>query len=280
MVTKINVWMRSWALVLGLVLVSVAGISTNASAQTAQPAAAPATAEVQAAQGAPNKADAPPAAENPYGLAALWKTSDAVAKSVLLILAIMSMGSWYILVVKMLEQRKVSGFARQAADKFWSAGTVAQGAAALNKESPYQFIAASGLEATKKHGGLMGHIPLNDWISMSIQRSVDRVNREMQGGLSFLATVGSISPFVGLFGTVWGIYHALTAIGISGQASIDKVAGPVGEALIMTAIGLAVAVPAVLAYNWLVARNKGVMDDVRSFGSDLHSVLLGSVSKS
>jgi biopolymer transport protein ExbB len=192
----------------------------------------------------------------------------------------MSMGSWYILAVKMLEQRKVGGYAKEAAEKFWGAGTVAQGTAALNKESPYQFIASSGLEATKKHGGLMGHIPLNDWISMSIQRSVDRVNREMQGGLSFLATVGSISPFVGLFGTVWGIYHALTAIGISGQASIDKVAGPVGEALIMTAIGLAVAVPAVLAYNWLVARNKGVMDDVRSFGSDLHSVLLGSVTKS
>jgi biopolymer transport protein ExbB len=256
-------------------------------AQTAAPAAAaPATTEVKteapaAIPAAP--AAAKPAAEatdNPYGLSALWKTSDAVAKAVLLILAIMSMGSWYILAVKMLEQRKVGGYAKEAAEKFWGAGTVAQGTAALNKESPYQFIASSGLEATKKHGGLMGHIPLNDWISMSIQRSVDRVNREMQGGLSFLATVGSISPFVGLFGTVWGIYHALTAIGISGQASIDKVAGPVGEALIMTAIGLAVAVPAVLAYNWLVARNKGVMDDVRSFGSDLHSVLLGSVTKS
>jgi biopolymer transport protein ExbB len=178
----------------------------------------------------------------------------------------------------MLEQRKAGAYAREAAEKFWGAGTVAQGAAALDKDSPYQFIAAAGVDATKKHGGLMGHIPLNDWISMSIQRSVDRVNRELQGGLSFLATVGSISPFVGLFGTVWGIYHALTAIGISGQASIDKVAGPVGEALIMTALGLAVAVPAVLAYNWLIARNKTVMDDVRSFGGDLHAVLLGSSS--
>ena len=218
--------------------------------------------------------------ENPYGIASLWATSDVVAKTVLLILAIMSMGSWYILAVKMLEQRKMGTHAKEATNKFWAAGTVQQGTAALHKDSPYQFIAASGLEATKKHGGLMGHIPLNDWIAMSIQRSVDRVNREMQGGLSFLATVGSISPFVGLFGTVWGIYHALTAIGISGQASIDKVAGPVGEALIMTAIGLAVAVPAVLAYNWLVSRNKGVMDDIRGFGSDLHSVLLGTVAKS
>lgn len=197
---------------------------------------------------------------------------------VLIILAIMSMGSWYILAIKMLEQRKAAKFAREATEKFWSSGTVAQGAAALHKDSPYQFIATAGVEATKKHGGLMGHIPLNDWISMSIQRSVDRVNREMQGGLSFLATVGSISPFVGLFGTVWGIYGALTQIGMSGQASIDKVAGPVGSALIMTALGLAVAVPAVLAYNYLIARNKGVMDDIRGFGSDLHSVLLGSAS--
>ena len=148
----------------------------------------------------------------------------------------------------------------------------------MTQDSPYQFIAASGVEATKKHGGLVSHIPLADWISMSMQRAVDRVNREMQSGLSFLATVGSVSPFVGLFGTVWGIYHALSAIGISGQASIDKVAGPVGEALIMTAIGLAVAVPAVLGYNWLVNRNKDVMDDVRSFGHDLNAVLVASTS--
>ena len=280
--TKFKVLVRAWVLTIGLTLGGVAGVTAPAMAQTAAPAAAaPAATEVKTEAPVAAPAAKPAAAEatdNPYGIGALWKTSDAVAKTVLLILAIMSMGSWYILAVKMLEQRKVAGFAREAAEKFWGAGTVAQGAAALNKDSPYQFIASSGLEATKKHGGLMGHIPLTDWISMSIQRSVDRVNREMQGGLSFLATVGSISPFVGLFGTVWGIYHALTAIGISGQASIDKVAGPVGEALIMTAIGLAVAVPAVLAYNWLVSRNKGVMDDVRGFGSDLHSVLLGSTA--
>jgi biopolymer transport protein ExbB len=281
--TKFKVLARAWVLTMGLTMVGVAGLSAPALAQTPAPAAATAPAAEVKADAATPAAVKPAAApaessSNPYGIGALWSGSDAVAKTVLLILAIMSMGSWYILAVKMLEQRKVNGFAREAAEKFWGAGTVAQGTAALNKESPYQFIASSGLEATKKHGGLMGHIPLTDWISMSIQRSVDRVNREMQSGLSFLATVGSISPFVGLFGTVWGIYHALTAIGISGQASIDKVAGPVGEALIMTAIGLAVAVPAVLAYNWLVARNKGVMDDVRSFGSDLHSVLLGSTA--
>jgi biopolymer transport protein ExbB len=279
--TKFKVLARALALTLSLAVVSVACVSTSALAQTPaasasadSTAAAPAVAEMKTNLAATVKK--PEAAESPYGIAALWSTSDGVAKGVLLILAIMSMGSWYILAVKMLELHKVSGFAKEAAEKFWGAGTVAQGTAALDKESPYFFIAASGVDATKKHGGLMGHIPLNDWISQSIQRSVDRVNRELQGGLSFLATVGSISPFVGLFGTVWGIYHALTAIGISGQASIDKVAGPVGEALIMTALGLAVAVPAVLAYNWLVSRNKGVMDDIRSFGSDLHSVLLGT----
>jgi len=217
--------------------------------------------------------------ENPYGLAALWKTSDAVAKFVLLLLVVMSVSCWYVTVVKLLEQNKMTRQAKAAKENFWSAGTVDQGSAALEVSSPYRFIAEGATSALQKHNGLMGHIPLNEWVSMSIQRAVDRVQSNTQNGLVVLATVGSISPFVGLFGTVWGIYHALTAIGISGQASIDKVAGPVGEALIMTAIGLAVAVPAVLAYNWLVRRNKGVMDDIRAFSQDLHSVVLGSVAK-
>ncbi len=285
--TKFKVLVRAWALTLSLAVGSVAGVSTAAMAQTAAPASAavadPAATAAPAAMAVAPAADAKKAegtTDNPYGIAALWHNAHSVDMGVLIMLGIMSMGSWYILAIKMLEQRKAAKFAREATEKFWSSGTVAQGAAALHKDSPYQFIAAAGVEATKKHGGLMGHIPLNDWIAMSIQRSVDRVNREMQGGLSFLATVGSISPFVGLFGTVWGIYGALTQIGMSGQASIDKVAGPVGSALIMTALGLAVAVPAVLAYNYLISRNKGIMDDVRGFGSDLHSVLLGSASKS
>ena len=149
-----------------------------------------------------------------------------------------------------------------------------QGAETLRSGSPFRFIAESGLEATHKHDGLLGNVNLNDWVTMSIQRAIENVQSRLQDGLAFLATVGSTAPFVGLFGTVWGIYHALTAIGIAGQASIDKVAGPVGEALIMTAIGLAVAVPAVLGYNWLVRRNKTAMEQIRSFGSDLHAVLL------
>lgn len=213
---------------------------------------------------------------NPYGLEALWEGSDLVTKLVLLLLLIMSMGSWYIMIVKALEQSKMAQQAK-AAQAFWSAATVAQGTAALAQDSPYRFLADAAGTAVTKHHGLMGHIPLNDWIAMAIGRAVDRVQSNTQNGLAFLATVGSTSPFVGLFGTVWGIYHALTAIGISGQASIDKVAGPVGEALIMTAIGLAVAVPAVLAYNWLVRRNKAVMDEVRAFAGDLHAVVLGTI---
>jgi biopolymer transport protein ExbB len=283
---KLAQFLKAGACALGLALTLTSGMVG------AQPAATPAPTATGAAPATPVAATvtpgqasavaapkAPEAALNPYGLESLWKTSDAVAKVVLLLLLIMSVGSWYIMVVKLLEQAKMGRQAKAAASDFWTAGTVQQGAAALEPTSAYRFIADAATNALKKHEGLMGHIPLNDWISMGIQRAVDRVQSNTQGGLAFLATVGSISPFVGLFGTVWGIYHALTAIGISGQASIDKVAGPVGEALIMTAIGLAVAVPAVLAYNWLVRRNKAVMDDVRAFSSDLHAVVLGTVNK-
>jgi biopolymer transport protein ExbB len=214
--------------------------------------------------------------DNPYGLEALWKGSDYITKAVLIILLIMSVGSWYIMIVKVLEQGKMKRQAKATNKHFWTAGSVKQGADKLADRSPFRFIAEAGIEASKKHDGLLEHVDLNNWVTMSIQRAIDRVQSRMQDGLAFLATVGSTAPFIGLFGTVWGIYHALTAIGVAGQASIDKVAGPVGEALIMTAIGLAVAVPAVLGYNWLVRRNKGVMDEVRAFGSDLHSVILSN----
>src|SRR5205807_6630291 len=159
---------------------------------------------------------------------------------------------------------------------FWNAPNVRKGAEKLKEGSPYRFIAESGLEATTKHTGLLRNVDLNTWISMSIQRAIDNVQSRTQDGLAFLATVGSTAPFVGLFGTVWGIYNALVKIGVTGQASIDKVAGPVGESLIMTAIGLAVAVPAVLGYNWLVRRNKATLDRVRAFGGDIHAVLLSA----
>jgi biopolymer transport protein ExbB len=249
-------------------------------AQPPAPAAQPAPAAPAATPAAPA---APAGAtkttevvDNPYGLEALLRGGDLVARITLGILFLMSLGSWYIIVTKVYEQSKMNRQAKAAQRKFWTAPSVRQGAEQLKKNSPYRFIAESGLEATSKHEGLLGTVDLNTWITMSIQRAIDNVQSRTQDGLAFLATVGSTAPFVGLFGTVWGIYHALTAIGIAGQASIDKVAGPVGEALIMTAIGLAVAVPAVLGYNWLIRRNKSAMEEVRSFGADLHAVLLSS----
>jgi biopolymer transport protein ExbB len=214
--------------------------------------------------------------ENPYGLSALWAQGDVVAKATLLILVIMSMGSWYVIFTKLAEQNRVMRYAQTAQDNFWNAGNVRQGADGLEADSPFRFIAEKGLEGASKHTGLLGSINFNDWVTMSIQRAMSNVQSRMQDGLAVLATVGSTAPFVGLFGTVWGIYNALVKIGMSGQASIDKVAGPVGESLIMTAIGLAVAVPAVLGYNWLVRRNKVAMEEVHAFGADLHAVLLGS----
>ncbi len=215
--------------------------------------------------------------ENPYGLGALWQQGDLIAKGTLVTLLLMSIGTWYIALLKFVEQSKLMRQAKQAQAGFWSAASVRDGMSALSPDSAFRYIAAEGSAAAERHGGnLTETIDLHTWIGMSVQRAVDSVGNRLQSGLAFLATVGSTAPFVGLFGTVWGIYHALTAIGVTGQASIDKVAGPVGEALIMTALGLAVAVPAVLGYNWLVRRNRLVMEAVRHFGGTLHMTLLGA----
>jgi biopolymer transport protein ExbB len=222
---------------------------------------------------------APAAIANPYGLQAMWEQGDWVARITILILAVMSIGSWYVLISKLIAQSHMGAQGRAANASFWKSDTVRQGAETLQKGSPYRFIAESALEATRKHDGLIGQVDLNTWMAQSIERSIATIHSRMQAGLAVLATVGSTAPFVGLFGTVWGIYNALVKIGASGQASIDKVAGPVGEALIMTALGLAVAVPAVLGYNWLVRRNRVGMDSIRAFSSDLHTVLLAAASK-
>jgi biopolymer transport protein ExbB len=258
-----------------------------ASAAASAPAAAPADA---AAAPAPAAAEAPaaPAAkggkeevDNPYGFAAVWE-AGFVSRGTLIILSLMSMGSWYIIITKLIDQAKIFKQSKEASAKFWKASSIAAGSAALKDGSPFRFIAETGTKATVHHdGALLEQIDLSTWVTMSIQRAVDKVQSRLQDGLSFLATVGSTAPFIGLFGTVWGIYNALIAIGMSGNASIDKVAGPVGEALIMTAFGLFVAVPAVLGYNWLVRRNKSAMEDVRSFSADVHSVLIsGAMSTS
>lgn len=213
--------------------------------------------------------------ENPYGLKALWNQGDFVAKGTLIIMVIMSFFTWFIALTKIWEQRNMESHAGQAEKNFWQSSSIQSGVGALSKGSPFRYIAEEGIRAQTHHDGKMtDQIDLHEWISMSLNRAVDSVNNRLQGGLAFLASVGSTAPFIGLFGTVWGIYHALIAIGVAGQASIDKVAGPVGEALIMTAIGLAVAVPAVLFYNMLVRRNKVILERLRNFSSDLHALLL------
>jgi biopolymer transport protein ExbB len=214
--------------------------------------------------------------ENPYDLRHLIKNGDIVARGTLAILVIMSLGSWYIMLTKVWDQSRMRRQFLQTEKGFWSGRSLQDGISTLKEsDNAFRTIAEQGMNAAKHHEGrLTDQIPLHEWITQSLQRAVDNVNNQLQGGLSFLATVGSTAPFVGLFGTVWGIYHALIAIGIAGQASIDRVAGPVGEALIMTAIGLAVAVPAVLGYNWLLRRNKAILEQVRYFATDVQAYLV------
>ena len=274
---------KRWLDVRVLLAVVFAALSVVAMAQAPQsapPAAelkpAPPVVEVVRPAPPPVAAPAVEVIENPYGIEALWKQGDFVARGTLIILIIMSIGSWYIGVVKVIEQARVMKDAMEADEKFWKAKSVKDAVVALREDSAFRFVAEKAAFAAEHHGNMPGQrLDLNSWVSMTAQRAMDVVANRLQRGLAFLATVGSTAPFVGLFGTVWGIYHALTAIGIAGQASIDKVAGPVGEALIMTALGLAVAVPAVLGYNWLVRRNKVAMELVRHFGGGVHMTLLG-----
>jgi biopolymer transport protein ExbB len=278
-VVPMYIRLTSWIAALGFVAV-LAAVPAPAVAQT-EPAAAPATAAA-----VPTAQTTPPAmptatagkavVDNPYGLAAMWSQSDLVAKSVLVILVIMSAASWYVIVLKWLEQQGIAKHGKAAGRAAESADALRSAAEALPAANPYRRVVFAGFDAVQKHSRVAGKVSLDDWIAQYTDRAVERVQRRLQDGLAVLATVGSTAPFVGLFGTVWGIYHALTAIGIAGQASIDKVAGPVGEALIMTAIGLAVAVPAVLGYNWLVRRNKTVLDDLRDFSGDVHAAVLAS----
>jgi biopolymer transport protein ExbB len=256
-------------------VVPAPALAQAASAPEAAPAAAPAAPAPAAAPEAPKPAVSEEAVENPYGLKALWNQGDFVAKGTLIILVIMSMGSWYIIFTKVFEQRSMLKSAREGADAFWKAASVKAGVGSLKEGSAFRYIAEEGVRASDHHEGTMVEsIDKHTWIGMSIDRATGSVQNRLQNGMAFLATVGSTAPFVGLFGTVWGIYNALVKIGISGQASIDKVAGPVGEALIMTAIGLAVAVPAVMGYNWLIRRNKSVSDVTKAFAGDLLNVLL------
>ncbi|MEN6542448.1 MotA/TolQ/ExbB proton channel family protein [Parvibaculum sp.] len=287
--------LRSVALLSATALVALSfALSSPLRAETAAPAA-PATAAAPsvtpAATPAPNTPPAAPEAApvaggplaeqpaepvaNPYGLAALWAQGDLVAKVTLLILALMSMGSWYILFTKLWEQRGLFAQARAAQKSFAKSASLKEATDGLARNSAFRAVAEQGIAAAEQHGrGLAAQVSLIDWTTAALNRGIETVAAGLQGGLAFLATVGSTAPFIGLFGTVWGIYHALIQIGLAGQASIDKVAGPVGEALIMTAIGLAVAVPAVLGYNWLVRRNKAALDQMRRFATEVETRLL------
>jgi biopolymer transport protein ExbB len=181
----------------------------------------------------------------------------------------MSFGSFYILLTKWVEQSKITKQGHELRSSFWRAPSLKDGASKLDKNSAWRQLVEDGLAAEDQHGKMVDATDAHEWLVGSLSRSENSINAKLASGLPFLATVGATSPFIGLFGTVVGIYNALIAIGVSGSASIDKVAGPVGEALIMTALGLLVAVPAVLAYNYLQARNKRIAELLHSFSTDV-----------
>jgi biopolymer transport protein ExbB len=242
----------------------------QAYAQAAPDANAPAAAAPAAA--GKSAADIAQGQEaTPYGLTHIWETGTMVSKFIIVTLAIMSAGTWYIFITKFIEQQRVMNHSKLVEKKFWAAATLNEGIEAMPKNSLFRAIAESGLKASVNTNSLVG---VSDWIGMQISHQLEDANSSLQGGVAFLGSVGSVSPFVGLFGTVWGILQALIAIGVAGQASIDKVAGPVGEALVMTALGLAVAVPAVLLYNYLVRRNKVISERLKSFAGDLQTYLI------
>ena len=278
--TSVSLRRPALALAHAVALVLALVCAAPALAQATTEPAPAATTPIRNLDPAAAKATAPvEGAASPYGLRVTWVKGDWVARFTLIILAFMSVGSWYLIVAKALEQHRLMQMAQQARSAFSGNASLRSAADSLAKGGPFRGIVDSAMDGVRLHEQLSGQVLMADWLSQDIVRSVGNMAVRIQAGMSVLATVGSTAPFVGLFGTVWGIYNALIGIGLTGQASIDKVAGPVGEALIMTALGLAVAVPAVLGYNWLVRRNRVAMHTVKSFGSDLHTLLLVNVEK-
>jgi biopolymer transport protein ExbB len=209
------------------------------------------------------------APENKFGFVEAMKEGGPVAWSILAVMVIMSVGSFYILFTKLFEQNKIMKQYNDVQTSFWRAASLKEGAAKLEKNSAWRQLADDAIKAQEEHGKMTDSLESHDYMHGSMQRSEDSINAVLAGGLPFLASVGATAPFIGLLGTVIGIYRALINIGIAGSASIDKVAGPVGEALIMTAIGLLVAVPAVLAFNWLQSRNRRITELLNSFSTDI-----------
>ena len=214
--------------------------------------------------------------QSQLGLFSLWTQGDWITKAVALMLLAMSVSSWLVMLLKSLDLFKCKGLG-QRTEAFWHSPDFVLGLEALGPQpsNPFVQLAQSGFEATNHHRNtqtqLHDALDISDWISRSLRRAIDDSTSRLQSGLAVLASVGSTAPFVGLFGTVWGIYHALMGIGASGQASIDQVAGPIGESLVMTALGLAVAIPAVLGYNALLRGNKAVTGQLNRFAHDLHA---------
>jgi biopolymer transport protein ExbB len=221
-------------------------------------------------------ADAAAIAQKQFGLMQALNEGGFVTWTIFIILVVMSAVSWYIMFTKLFEQGKILKQTTEGVSKFWSASNIRDGAAKFDKNSAFRQLVDDGLKAEEQHGKLTDPMDQHEWMHSSFQRSQDAVNAKLGTGLAFLATVGSTSPFVGLLGTVIGIYRALIKIGASGDASIDKVAGPVGEALIMTALGLVVAVPAVMGYNWLQRRNKLIAERMSTFCSDMHGYMMSN----
>ena len=207
--------------------------------------------------------------KNQFGFWEAMNQGGAIAWSIFGVLVIMSVGSFYILITKLLEQNKIMRQYKDVRASCWRAGSLLEGANKLEKNSAWRQLVDDALKAEDEHGKMTDSLEAHDWMVGSLSRSEASINAKLAGGLPFLATTGATAPFVGLLGTVIGIYRALINIGLAGSASIDKVAGPVGEALIMTAIGLLVAVPAVLAYNWLQSRNKRIASMLHGFSTDL-----------
>lgn len=209
------------------------------------------------------------APQNSFGFMEAMEQGGVIAWSILTVLVIMSVGSFYILITKLLEQNKIMRQYKGVRTNFWRAGSLRDGAAKLEKNSAWRQIVDDAVRADDDHSKMANNLEAHDYMHGTLQRSEDLINARLSAGLPFLATVGATAPFVGLLGTVIGIYRALINIGLAGSASIDKVAGPVGEALIMTAIGLLVAVPAVLAYNWLQSRNRNISELLTGFSTDI-----------
>lgn len=221
-----------------------------------------------------------------YGISNVWSSGDGVTHAILIVLATMSVLSWAVVLAKGAGLTRLRQQSVLAERKFWTAFTYDEGIALLGKQigNPYRDLVVAGREASEQvfdaQQLLIGSLDRNEWVSRCLKVALDDHIARLQRGTAILASVGSTAPFVGLFGTVWGIYHALMAIGASGQASLDHVAGPVGESLIMTAFGLFVAIPAVLGYNAVSRGNKAVVHKLVRFTHEVHGyfVVGGNVS--